>query len=309
MPGQFAKLFDPVFLTRPTLMYPVWTFFLAGYWSADRLSETSRAGITGAVLIGIGVTMIMAAVYILNQTQDIETDRINRKLFLICDGHVTLSSAYLEAALLTFTGLFFAFMADARAGLLLFLLFVLAAWLYSYPPASWKDKPVASVLVNGAGGMLIASLGWVAAGGEGLIPLRTIVHFGGYAAVAFNTMLPDIEGDRAAGKITFAVRYGLRKTVLWALITMSLTTGFAAVFQEWILFWPGLIMIPFYVYALSRKDIGDVIRATKYSVFAVAVSVCVVFPWFILPVLVVFLMSKWYYKARFGLDYPNLKGG
>jgi len=302
-----ARWFDPVFLARPTLMYPIWIFFLAGYWSGSRWRAVPSVTRTDAVLIGIGLTAVMGAAYILNQIRDIETDRINRKLFLLCDGHLGVRFAYQEAALLAFSGLFLGFTADLRAGTLLTVLFLLAGWFYNYPPARWKDRPIAGLLVNGSGGLLISAAGWIAAGGAGWIPLRSLAYFGGFAAVTFNTMLPDIEGDRAAGKSTFAVRYGLRTTVVWALVAITATTVLSFLFTEWILFYPGLAMIPFFAFALTRKEVGDVIRATKYSVLAMAVAVCVVFPWFLVPVFLVFFGSKWYYKQRFGMDYPNLK--
>lgn len=301
------RLLDPVFLLRPTLMYPVWIFYLAGFWSGRKFSEAADHEPSTSLWIGLGLTAVMGAVYILNQIQDAETDRINHKLFLISDGHVSIRSAYLEAALLVFAGLFFGFQAELRAGVLLLGLFVLTGWLYSYPPAQFKNRPVASLLANGGGGLLIASLGWIAGGGRGWIPIRAIAYFFACAAVSFNTMLPDMEGDRQSGKITFAVHFGLKKTVLWALIAESMTVILAWFFNEWILFYPALVMLPFFIYALTQKEVGDVIRATKYSVLAMAIAICAVYPWFVIPILFVFLGSKLYYKGRFDFDYPSFK--
>ena len=116
-----------------------------------------------------------------------------------------------------------------------------------------------------------------------------------------------MEGDRETGKITFAVRFGVRVTVLWALIFEVITVGLAWVFKEWILFYPGLVMVPFFAYALTKHKVEDVIRAIKYSVFAMAIAICVAFPWFLILVFGVFFGSRWYYKNRFHMDYPNFK--
>jgi 4-hydroxybenzoate polyprenyltransferase len=301
------QILDPVFLLRPTLMFPVWIFFLAGLWSAGQQPLPSESRTSASLWIGLSLTAVMGAVYILNQIQDVETDRINRKLFLISDGHVPVRSAYMEAALLVFASLFAGFQIEIRAGLLLLILFLLTGWTYSFPPAQFKNRPIASLIVNGGGGLLIASLGWVAGGGAGWIPLQSIVYFFACAAVSFNTMLPDIEGDRTAGKITFAVRFGLRVTAIWALGTESVTVILAWIFREWIVFYPALAMLPFFIYALTRKEISEVVRATKYSVLTMAIAICIVYPWFLIPVFVVFFGSRLYYKARFGLDYPSLK--
>lgn len=301
------RIFDPVFLIRPTLMLPAWIFFLAGVWSVQHHAIHPVRSFSDILLSGLALTAVMGAVYILNQIQDVETDRVNRKLFLISEGHVPIRSAWLEAALLVFSGLFLGFQIDIRTGLFLGVLFLLTGWAYNFPPARFKDRPVASLLVNGTGGLLIASLGWVSGGGTGWIPMRACVYFFACASVSFNTMLPDIKGDRVAGKITFAVRYGLRATVIWALVTESITVILAWLFREWILFYPALAMLPFFLYALTQKSVSDVVRATKYSVLAMAAAVCVEYPWFLIPIFTVFFGSRLYYKVRFGLNYPSFK--
>lgn len=303
----FYKTLDCVFLVRPMLLLPAWIFYLAGLWSAGRHSVQTPGHPAPAVWTGLGLTAVMGAVYILNQIQDVETDRLNRKLFLISEGHVPVRRAWLEAGLLLFAGLFLGFQTGLRAGVLLLSLFLLTGWAYSFPPARFKDRPVASLIVNGAGGLVIASLGWAAGGGPGWVPLRSAVYFFACASVSFNTMLPDMRGDRASGKITFAVRYGLRRTVFWALVFECATVILAWAFREWILFYPALVMLPFFIYALSRKTVDEVIRATKYSVVAMAAAVCAAYPWFPIPVSAVFFGSRFYYKARFGLEYPSLK--
>ena len=301
------KAFDYLFLVRPTLMYPIWIFFLGGIWSGRRWSESENISLTDAVGIGVGLTLVMAAVSILNQIQDVETDRINRKLFLICDGHVSVKSAYYEALLLGPLGILLGFLVDVRAGCILMFALFMAGFLYSFPPASLKDRPIGGLFVNAVGGAIVFILGWIGSGASGWFPLRSLVYFGGFAAVTLNTTMPDIKGDRETGKNTFAVQYGVRLTVVWALIIEIVTVGLAYYFQEWIVFYPGLVMIPFFIYALSKKHVSDVLRATKFSVFSMAITVCVVFPWFLIPVFIVFFGSKWYYKKRFGFDYPNLK--
>lgn len=301
-----VKLFDYLFLMRPTLMYPVWIFFLAGIWSGRQWAAAGRAH-ADTILIGAGLTFVIASIYILNQIQDAATDRINRKLFLICDGHMPLRNAYIEALILGSAGIALGFLADMRTGVLLVCLMLIGGYIYNYPPARMKDRPFGGILVNGLGGLISFTLGWISQGGAGWAPLRSLAYFGGVAAVMLNTTLPDIKGDRETGKMTFAVKYGVRMTVFCALIVEMITVIAAYSFEEWILFFPGLAMMPFFVYALFRKQVSDVIRATKYSVFSMAIAICVVFPWFLIPMFVIFFGSKWYYKKRFGFDYPNFK--
>lgn len=302
-------MFDYVFLVRPTLMYPIWIYFLCGFWSGQRWPVVAHVTTLHAVMIGTGLTLVMAAVSIFNQIRDAETDRINRKLFLICDGHVPVRTAYIEALICGLLGVAIGWMAELRAGVMLAFALFMAGYLYSFPPARMKDRPIGGLLVNGFGGLIVFILGWISAGGAGWFPLRSLTYFGGFSAVMLNTTMPDMKGDRETGKITFPVKYGVRPTVIWALIVEVITVCAAFYFHEWILFFPGLAMVPFFIYALTKKHVADVIRATKYSVFAMAIAICWVFPWFLIPMWLIFFGSRWYYRKRFGFDYPNLKSG
>ena len=103
------------------------------------------------------------------------------------------------------------------------------------------------------------------------------------------------------------MRYGVKATARWALILEIITVGLAGYYRDWILFIPALAVLPLFVWGATRSTVEEVMRATKYSVAALAVGVCVVFPLYLIPVFLVFFLTRWYYKARFDFDYPNFK--
>lgn len=255
----------------------------------------------------ISLSLVVGAVFILNQIKDIETDRVNGKLFLLSDGIVSIRAAYIEAACLACAGLVQAFLLEAQAGLLLVLLLLLSGWLYNYPPASWKNRPFAGILTNAGAGVLIYSLGWLAGGGRPLLPFQAVAYALAGAAVYLNTTLPDREGDARTGKITFGVRCGVKKTAFWALVLEIGMLALAVYSGDRLLIISGSVMLPFFVYSAVKGTVKDVTRATKLSVLALAAAVCYLYPWYLLPVFLVFFMSKWYYKARFGLNYPSFR--
>lgn len=304
------KIFDYFFLLRPTLFYPIWTFFLAGYGGGVGFGVEKNPFLPSIELMRalIGITSLMASIFILNQIRDMETDRANRKLFLLANGIVSIRPAYCEAGFLMMIGFILGFFTDFRMGLGFIILFILSGYAYNYPPAQWKDHPIMGIVTNGIGGLIIYSLGWMISGTDGIVPIHVIPYTLAGAAVFLNTTLPDIEGDAKTGKVTFGVRFGIKKTARWALILEVLTVGLALVFRDWLLFIPALFVLPLFVLGALKPVLPYVMRATKFSVLALAVMISVYFPWYLVPIVVVFFLSKWYYRKRFDFNYPNFKG-
>lgn len=301
------KFLDRFFLLRPTLFYPIWTFFLAGYWGGDRFGNSSQFNqIQTFWPVVIGLTFIMGAVFILNQIQDIETDRANKKLFLLANGIISISSAYWESVVCVTMGLILGFLVDFRFGLAFIGLLILSGWLYNYPPTHWKDHPIMGILVNGTGGIIIYSVGWLVGGG-GFIPFRAVAYGLAGVAVFLNTTLPDLEGDRKTGKITFGVQFGVQKTGQWAFIFEMGALITAFILKDWLLFIPAFLVLPFFIHGALNPSIGSILRATKYSVLALALGVCICFPYYLIPVFMVFFFSKWYYQKRFHFNYPSFR--
>jgi len=305
------EIFDYLFLLRPTLFYPVWTFFLAGYEGGIQSGneESMFVFIPSIKLLWViaGMTALMGSIFTLNQIQDRETDRANSKLFLLANGIVTIKNAYWEAFLLVGGGLIIGFLIDCWIGYGFLILFVLSGFCYNFAPIRWKDQPIMGIVTNGAGGLIIYCLGWITGGGEYVFPIRAIPYTLAGMAVFLNTTLPDMEGDKKTGKITFGVQYGIKRTAFWALVLEILTVGFALLFRDWLLFFPALFVLPLFILGAWKPILSAVMRATKFSVLALTMMVCLYLPWYLIPVFVVYFSSRWYYRKRFHFDYPSLK--
>jgi 4-hydroxybenzoate polyprenyltransferase len=302
-------LLDYVFLLRPTLFYPIWTYFLAGYYGGIHAGQSSMDFPIpfGWLWVGLALSAVMGVVFILNQTQDIESDRANGKLFLLTNDIISVRTAYIEAFILLIIGLVTGFLIHWKIGLGCTILLLLSAWLYNFPPAIWKDRPIMGIITNATGGLVIYCMGWITGGGFPDFPLRVFAYTLAGAAVFLNTTLPDIEGDEIAGKITFGVKYGVGTTAVWALILETLTVLLAALFKDWFLLIPAAAVFPLFVWGAFKQTVNEVIRATKFSVLALAAAVCIVFPMYLIPVFFVFFFTKWYYKKRFNFNYPSFK--
>ncbi|HEX9934180.1 MAG TPA: UbiA family prenyltransferase [bacterium] len=298
-------LLDYVFLLRPTLFYPVWTFYLAGFWSGCR-SSGARPSFAFLLASLSALTALLGGVYILNQIEDRKTDRANGKLFLLANGIVPARTAVLEAVLLVSAGLLVCTFLQFRLGLLAAAIFLFTGIFYNYTPFTWKDKPIAGLATNVIGGVLIYAAGWHSAGGRVWLPPESSAYACAVAAAYLCTALPDIRGDRRTGKVTFPVRWGVRYTVIWSMVFEVMSALASLWFRNWILFIPAALALPFFVRAALSRSVPDSVRAAKLSIAGLAAAVSVVYPLTVVPLLGVYGLSKFYYRKRFDFDYPSL---
>jgi len=198
---------DYVFLTRPVLMPPVWTIALLGSaqsWDPGRpLSEWT--------FLVVQLWCLFGAVYVLNQIADIESDRINRKLFFLPEGIISQRAA----RVFTITLNVIAVLLGALFGveyLGLTIVIILLGFVYSLGHRPWKNKPVLGFLANViAHGLIVFAMGAAFAGAYNP---HIWIHATAYAcavgAVYLATTVADVPGDRASGKRTIAVAIGGR---------------------------------------------------------------------------------------------------
>ncbi|MFQ5676087.1 MAG: UbiA prenyltransferase family protein, partial [bacterium] len=226
---RFLKPLDYFFVLRPTLFFPVWTVFLAGFFvqskygvSAPTGSVSTNGSVVGNdldfVWVGLFLTCLMGASFVLNQIMDRHTDGQNRKLFLIADGHLTPRAAFIESIALSAVALVFGFIFSITIGVLFVAIFALTGWLYSFEPFKLKDRPILGLVANGLGAFLIFVGGWIV---HGNLTVESITYSVPYvcavAAVYLLTTLPDMEGDASTKKMTFGVKFGFTATIYAAL--------------------------------------------------------------------------------------------
>lgn len=299
------KYLDYIFVLRPTLFFPVWTVFLAGYHASVQFDSGLRAPLP-PFPIAMLLSLLMGAVFIFNQITDIETDRRNQKLFFIADGIIDKKDASVEAIGLTGCCIGIALLLNVKLGIMFVLVFVFTAVLYSFRPFSWKDRPLLGIVINFLGGWSVASCGWMAADSSGWkFVYHGVPYAVGLVAVFLLTTLPDVPGDSGAGKITFGVKYGFKKTTLVALIFELLAVISSGLLKDYVLFIPAVMALPLFFCAAYQQKMSAILRAIKFTVLFASLAVVVKYPWYLVVILVTFFFSKWYYRRRFDLDYPS----
>jgi len=284
-------------------MVPVWTILLLGHHQGSRYGFSDRS----LFWLFIFSTIFIGGVYLLNQIYDLETDRKNKKLFFLAEGHISQKTAWIYTAFLYVLSVLPSYFLSLSIGMI-FTLGLIFSFFYSAPPFCLKNKTYGGFLANAIShGSLVFLAGFCI---RSNFSLRAVLFSLPYAlavgAVYINTTLPDIEGDKTVGKITFGVRYGILKSTLISTLLIILSIVFALIFLDLPFLFSAVLSLPFYIFALVTKEVGKSILATKSSVLFLSLAAGYFYPWYFIILILGFLGTRLYYKKRFNLEYPGL---
>lgn len=298
---------DYLFVLRPILLIPAWTMLLVGYFRAQgHLSITFK--LPGkfwlALLIYSG---LMGAVYIVNQIFDVETDRLNKKLFLVAEGYVNKKIIIVEAVVLLFTAAFLAFWKfSVLFGVVIVASGVLGL-LYSVPPFKFKAKPFLDMLANGFGyGLLAFAAGWVSVGRDNAdVWMFSVPYVLAVSAVYLNTTIPDYSSDKATNNITTGVFLGIKAT-RWLALAMMLGSLLLSIhFKDYLCLAAAGAALPLFVMAVVSGNMKWTMLSYQAGSLMLVVLSGLLFPIYIPILIATFLALKFYHKWRFGMDYPK----
>jgi 4-hydroxybenzoate polyprenyltransferase len=306
---------DILFLLRPPMLIPVWAFFLAGYWRTVIIHPVAIPGrIRGALNPGgyfwlsfLSFSLVMGAVYIINQVVDSESDRVNQKLFLIPLGIVPVRLAFAIVAVLTLASFCIGWVFGVHYMVLLGISFIIGI-LYSVRPIRLKGRPVLDILANAVGyGVLAFGIGWITdASFTANLFLRSVPYFFAAATIFTSSTILDMEGDRKDGAITTAVRFG---TILALVISLAALLGAlvsAVILTDYVIAITSIIGVPLIGVALAKRDRQFITLYMRGTSYVFILLIAVLFPWFFGVLLFVFFSARIYYRYRFGMVYPRL---
>ncbi|OPX17951.1 hypothetical protein BXT86_03725 [candidate division WOR-3 bacterium 4484_100] len=306
--GKFNP-FDYFFILRPLILIPVWNFLLIGSFIAR-----GKSGFTPEILIALLIyTFVMGGTYILNQIVDIESDRINKKLFLLSEGYIKKESAFIELFLLWGLAIILA-LQFGREFLLLISFSIILGIGYSVPPFKFKARPFLDTLANGFGyGIINFTVGWLLF--RDLTPTvlyRFFPYFLSISAVFINTTIVDIEGDKRSGAITTGVFLGPRLSHLFATFLLAGAVISAFMLRDLVCLIPAVVSMPLFVYTTIYAFIHRH-SARKYTIASFRLPGIIftlitayLYPPYIIFLILLFWAMRFYYKRRFGITYPTL---
>ncbi len=268
-------------------------------------------------LIGLMLyTLMMGGVYILNQITDVETDRLNKKLFLLSEDYLPLKNAYIEMFSIWSAVLLGAYLWNINFFILMVISLTLGI-LYSLPPFKLKGKPILDMLSNGFGyGILNFFAGWLIESPFAWeVGLKFLPYFFCICAVFINTTIVDLEGDKKAGEITTAVFLG--EKFAYFLASVLMLTGFilSILYQDLICLIPSGLSLPLFFYLTFyflkyKKSMRKIaILSFRLPGLIFTIITCILYPGYIPFLMVLILSMRIYYKKRFNLEYPTLTHG
>ena len=301
---------DYIFLLRPMILIPVWTFFLLGAWHGSRATGTPLD--YTRLLSGIvSFTAIVGAAYIINQITDREADKTSGKLFLISHGVISMRAAWTQAGILAVISIAAAAILLSRDFIYILLAGAALGAAYSLEPFRLKKRPVLDVLANAlANGVLNTLAGWAAIGA----PLEGISILAPYplavAAVHLSTTLADIDGDRACGLRTSGVVVGRRAGMVISTLLMAGSFTIAVLTRNNPAFYASSVSLLFFIILSvserKRSSGAGILLPAKISTLAYSLAAGFLFPAYIPLLAAVIILTRIYYKKRFGIRYPAL---
>lgn len=305
------RLCDYIFVTRPLILTPAWSFFLLGAREGLRAGGAGRAEPLLPPLDPIlSMTFILASAYLINQIFDRATDRVNKKVFFLSQGlfgarrMVLMALCYFLAA-----SYFFHRVGEEQKAVLVGALVL--SLLYSLPPLRLCARPFLDLLANGIGfGGLAFVLGYSSLAHAALpgaylsIPYVTMV-----SGVFVYTAILDMEGDKKTGKRSTAVILGEGKAMLLAVAFILVSPAAALATGNYYAVPITLVVAAlglFTCFKRSRRRISFLVQA---STLTVILGACALWPLYFLVVLPLVWVARYYHRRRFGIIYPGVSRG
>jgi 4-hydroxybenzoate polyprenyltransferase len=189
------------------------------------------------------------------------------------------------------------------------LIIALSGIFYSVPPIALKNRSYTAALTNAFGhGSLIFAFGYSVAGGEIFQGFyRSLPYFFAVGAVYIGTTLPDIEGDKKTGKITFGVIYGEKKGNLFILLCYFISLIAGLIVWDVPFLVAALVVSPFYIWLALTGKIKTTVLTVKLSIVSLSLAAAYFYPVYIVFLVVLILSMRAYYRHRFCFTYPSLK--
>jgi 4-hydroxybenzoate polyprenyltransferase len=301
------------------LFFPGWNTLLAGYLNSiddihpveEALSGVARVHYWNfdLALVMVAFMLAMGGSFILNQIADVETDRKNKKLFLIDENFLSRKSASREALILIIMSLGIGYLVDLTIFILIIFFLLVTGYLYNFKPFQLKNKPFSGLLLNSLMGWIAFSLGWFGQQDFSVsFILASIPYLFLNTGLYLLTTLPDMSGDQSAAKRTFSVIFGFRKTILFSSLLYLLSLTVAIFLNDQIILLINILLFLYFIKMVVTFELTAAVKFIKMAIFFFSMLLTIKFPLYLLVMVSSYFLTRYYYRQRFNFDYPNFRG-
>ena len=304
--GFYPRL-DWFFLLRPVIFIPVWTTTAAGLGVGHWLSRSNLfwhvAWNWGIFLLFIGVTLITGAAFIRAQLRAGGESEIRGYPSVLGDSSISPA----KARRLSWVGLGLGLVLVLPGGWLALLagaaLFLIWGLLYGTKPAIWENRPAVEAIIHALAGAALFYLGWAASGSplEGSLNLATPYILAFACVGALTAITP---GPRYPAEMPRPSANTITLTLAIAAVMAVMATVWGYRNGDPVISTTAVITLPFYAVALFYRRELDVVRTSRYSVLIFVIFTSARYPLLFVPVVLVFYLSRYYYRRRFGFVHP-----
>lgn len=251
--------------------------------------------------------MLLGGIYVLNQICDRESDRLNRKLFLISEGYTGVRSAVLQMAILMSAG-FILSTFFSRIFVWFVAISLILGVLYSARPVRLKGRPVFDMIANGVGyGLVNFGVGWLATRNSSVRMLfLSLPYMFAVAGVYINTTILDVLGDKKTGDITTGVWLGNKQASHLSTILLVIAVLISILVKNYVCLLASSVALPLFILSAKRTDRKSVIMSIRLGAPVLVVIVSFLYPLFAGILVAGFFVTRWYYQNRFGIVYPSI---
>lgn len=281
-----------------------------GAYAAKRYADSwEPLGFWYGFMVFMLYTLISGAVYLINNIIDRRNDAANNKVFLIADEFISPMRAklYLTGILLVVSIL--SLLISVKLFWWFAFMFLFMGVAYSVRPFSLKDRALGSVVTSFISGFVLFGFGWylyTPAGGF-QVGWHSLPYVLAWVSVSMLTTIPDTYGDALDEKQTIAVTLGHSKTQDYAFVLLGLALLFSLLTWDWVIGVSGLLALPFYSLMWRKRSVSSTLLAIRWGVSFLSFAMFFAFPAYFVACFLLFFLSRWYYRERFGIDYPTWK--
>ncbi len=322
---RLLHFFDYVAVLRPILLIPGWTMLFLGYYKGLTHNSTNHISLPlignlpiilrpdGKMLATLFLySLLMGAIYIINQIIDSRTDEINGKLYLVAQGYVKNSSLKIQIVILLAVAILIAFVKFPLIYSYFILSSIALGIMYSVPPIRLKGKAFLDLFSHALGfGFIAFAVGWMSGSAFSMDLIYKCVPYAICVSAAFiNTTIPDMDGDIQNGDNTIGAFLGFRKSCIASTLLLATVPLISWHLKDFISFVASTFSLPFFLYMtvlnwnVKTPNIPAITLATKVSLLVLSLLIALLIPFYFALLIPVILLMRLYYKARFGIKYP-----